>query len=175
MPDSLPPTIHDDALDYFARDSDNVQLRRLTAAVPGFVRVPTVDPLSYDLWSTKAIFDESLDTESRYSRLCAGRRRIDQGSEEYACAVRLYYIFLEHEFEELTSLFCQNISASTSTDKTHVRETTKNRVYREITTGSLFTPRSLSNDRTHGRHYNALLKEVGPGDLLDLGDDTSTL
>ena len=171
MHNSLPPNIHDVAYNYFAKDSDRLQRQRLAAAAPGFVRIPKVEPSSYDLWSTKSIFGECPDTESRISRLSVGRQRIDQASKEYACATRLYYIFLEHEIEDMAFDF----SGSTSAGKANWQKTITSHVYREITNNSVMTPRGLSNDRTRGRHYYTLLEATGPGDLLDLGDDASTL
>ena len=169
---SSPLHVHDITYNYFAKEPDRLQRQHLVAAAPGFVRVPKVESPSYDIWSIKSVLGEFPDTKSHISRLLEGHQRIDQASKEYACAARLYYIFLEHEIEDMAFNFS---GTSTSVGKANSQKTITSYVYKEITTNPAMTSKSLSNDRTRGRHYYTLLELTGLGDLLDLSDDATTL
>ena len=171
---SLPrPSFDDIAFYYFTNEvkvDTPARAHRLVQAAHGFVKKLTLPYSSYEqLWSAKSdLFEPPMPEHiSRIRRLYEGRKKIKQGTKELDCAARLSLLFIRHDIDE----------AVASLEDTALKHGQKKATiaYEQIARDLCTTVETLKEEKTHSRHYLSLLTRSGPGDLLELGDNVSTL
>ncbi|KAL2060610.1 hypothetical protein VTL71DRAFT_9251 [Oculimacula yallundae] len=169
-------TSHYDALsnaaDFFkARLGARIKrLHYLVRAVQGFLEAPTLEPdFAKGIWCSRtAIFTKPqlADPNARLRNLYDGHRRIKQAREQYSYAARFCYIYLEHDLEELAKSQALVLSQGRG------RMTAAFEVQASIISTSVDVVKA---ERKAGRGYLQLLLEGGPGFILSLGCNVSTI
>ncbi|CZS90862.1 uncharacterized protein RAG0_01749 [Rhynchosporium agropyri] len=146
------------------------RLHYLVRAVQGFLEAPKLEPgFAKAMWcSRSSIFTrpEMADSNARLRNLYDGHRRIKQAREQYLYAARFCYIYLEHDLEELSKSHALVLSQGRG------RMTAAFEVQAKIISTSVEVVKA---ERKAGRGYLQLLLEGGPGFILRLGCNVSTI
>ncbi|KUL81539.1 hypothetical protein ZTR_10659 [Talaromyces verruculosus] len=142
----------------------------LVRAVQGLLEAPEpACDLPESIWGSRSsIFGECTAASStdRLRRLYEGHHRIKKWREEYACAARFCYIYLHHDIEQL--LRTEDLELS------HGRgRMTAALVLQAATIG--LTVDAVRAERKAGRNYMHLLMHGGPGFVLQVGRNVSTI
>jgi hypothetical protein len=142
----------------------------LIRSIQGFVEAPSLAAdFAEDLWSSRsAIFvkPKTSDCSTRLRSLYEGHRKIKRAREQHSYAARFCYIYLEHDLEAL--LQSQFLVLSQGRGKM----TAAFELQAEIISTTVDVVKS---ERKAGRGYLQLLMEGGPGFILRLGRNVSTL
>lgn len=142
----------------------------LVRAIQGFIEADKAEsPVCEDMWGFGSdIFDgwEENSSIARFRRLYEGHRRIKLRRDDYACADRFCYIFLEHDLEHLVK------SGDLIMSQGRGRKTAA--FYRQAESISS-TVNAVRANRKAGRGYLHLLIDGGPGFLLRIGGQVSTM
>ncbi|KIM95545.1 hypothetical protein OIDMADRAFT_33645 [Oidiodendron maius Zn] len=142
----------------------------LVRAVQGFMEVD--DATLYireHMWAFKSeIFDgwEDISSIARFRRLYEGHQRIKLRREEYACADRFCYIFLEHDLDQLAN------SGDLILSQGRGRKTA---AFHKQAESISSTVNAVRANRKAGRGYLHLLIDGGPGFVLLIGSQVSTI
>lgn len=143
--------------------------RHLVRAFRGFLESIDLDPESYqNIWSarTKIFLGSETGPIARFHRLYDGLVRIKRGREDYNCASRLCYIFLEHDLEQLVK------SGSFQLSRGRGKKTVALCAQAESLSS---TVTAVKADRKAGRCYLQLLRLSSPGFLLLIGSHVNTV
>ena len=142
----------------------------LVRAVQGFLEAPPLPPeFSKDIWNEKsAIFSKPqvAGSTARFRSLYEGHRKIKRGGEQYLSATRFCYIYLEHDLEQIIA--SQELVLSQGRGKV----TAAFQLQAESISVTMDTLRA---ERKAGRGYIRLLMEGGPGFVLRMGSNVSTM
>jgi hypothetical protein len=142
----------------------------LVRAVQGFMEANDTAPhIRKDMWEFKStIFDgwEEVGPIARFRRLYEGHRRIKLRREEYACADRFCDIFFDHDLEQLAK------SGDLVMSQGRGRKTAAFHKQAESISSTVATVRA---NQKAGRGYRHLLIKGGPGFLLLIGNQVSTM
>ncbi|KAF7896582.1 hypothetical protein EAF00_006596 [Botryotinia globosa] len=121
------------------------------------------------MWNKKsAIFSKPGVTGStaRFRSLYEGHRKIKRGGEEYLAAARFCYIYLEHDLEQIIQ--SQKLVLSQGRGKVTA-------AFQLQAKNISITMDALRAERKAGRGYIRLLMEGGPGFVLRMGSNVSTI
>ncbi|EMD84692.1 hypothetical protein COCHEDRAFT_1122107 [Bipolaris maydis C5] len=121
------------------------------------------------MWESRsAIFKKPSisNTKARLRSLYDGHRKIKRAREQYSYAARFCYIYLEHDLDQLSK--SQDLVLSQGRGKI----TAAFELQAEILSTSVEVVKS---ERKAGRGYLQLLIEGGPGFILRLGCNVSTI
>lgn len=142
----------------------------LVRAIQGFIEVDDATLyIQEHMWTFKSeIFNscEEVGSIARFRRLYEGHQRIKLRREEYACADRFCYIFLEHDLDQLAK------SSDLILSQGRGRKTAAFRKQAESISLTINTVRA---NRKAGRGYLHLLIDGGPGFVLLIGSQVSTM
>ena len=141
----------------------------LVRAVKGFLEPAALAAENYrNLWSarSKIFLGSKAGPIARLRRLHDGLLRIKRGREDYDCAGRFCYIFLEHDLEQLV------MSGSFQMSRGRGR---KSAALSAQAASISVTEAVVRADRKAGRAYVQLLLEGGPGLLLLIGRYVNTM
>lgn len=167
-----PPDVLLEAKRYFAaRLGDRCcRLSHLVRAVQGFIEAPPLTPdFAQNMWNARSsIFDKptKVDKNARLRSLYDGHRKIKGAREQYSYAARFSYIYLEHDLEELSKSEFLVLSQGRG------KMTAAFELQAEIIST---TVEVVKAERKAGRGYLQLLMEGGPGFVLRLGRNVSTM
>ncbi|KAH6694881.1 hypothetical protein BKA61DRAFT_662797 [Leptodontidium sp. MPI-SDFR-AT-0119] len=167
-----PPVLLREAREFFeARlGSRKPRARYLVRAVQGFLEASPLSPdFSRDMWNEKsAIFSkpQGAGSTERFRSLFEGHRKIKRGGEHYLSAMRFCYIYLEHDLEHIMA--SQELVLSQGRGKV----TAAFQLQAESISIAMDTLRA---ERKAGRGYIRLLMEGGPGFVLRMGKNVSTI
>ncbi|KAA8615585.1 hypothetical protein PtrSN002B_000534 [Pyrenophora tritici-repentis] len=146
------------------------RINYLVRSIQGFVEAPALAAdFARDLWSSRsAIFvkPETSDCSTRLRSLYEGHRKIKRAREQHSYAARFCYIYLEHDLEALSQ--SQFLVLSQGRGKMTAAFELQAQI---IST----TVDVVKSERKAGRGYLQLLMEGGPGFILRLGRNVSTL
>ncbi|KAI1876756.1 uncharacterized protein JN550_000828 [Neoarthrinium moseri] len=147
------------------------RVRYLVRAIQGFLEAPKLAPgFVLDIWSSRsAIFTKPLTagcSNARLQNLYKGHRKLKQAREQYSYAARFCYIYLEHDLEELSK------SQSLVLSQGRGKMTAAFELQASIISTSVDVVKA---ERKAGRGYLQLLMEGGPGYVLRLGCNVSTI
>ncbi|KAF5868418.1 uncharacterized protein Bfra_012328 [Botrytis fragariae] len=144
--------------------------RYLVRAVQGFLEAPQLPcDFAKEMWNKKsAIFSKPQVTGStaRFRSLYEGHRKIKRGGEEYLAAARFCYIYLEHDLEQIIQ--SQKLVLSQGRGKVTA-------AFQLQAKNISITMDALRAERKAGRGYIRLLMEGGPGFVLRMGSNVSTI
>ncbi|TGO43911.1 hypothetical protein BCON_0735g00010 [Botryotinia convoluta] len=150
-------------------DADQDRIKRLNRAIRGFREAKALPQESYNtLWSSKdGIFESPKEELRRFCRLQQGRKNIVFGSAGYDCAARLALLFLSHDIDHMEEEQRQL--------KVKHQHKTKTSVFKDLAriSGTLLV--DLKNDYKKSKNYTFLLEKAGPGSLLEIGSNVSSL
>ncbi|KAF7908031.1 uncharacterized protein EAF01_003786 [Botrytis porri] len=142
----------------------------LVRAVQGFLEAPQLPcDFAKEMWNKKsAIFSKPQVTGStaRFRSLYEGHRKIKRGGEEYLAATRFCYIYLEHDLEQIIQ--SQKLVLSQGRGKVTA-------AFQLQAKNISITMDALRAERKAGRGYIRLLMEGGPGFVLRMGSNVSTI
>ncbi|TGO44328.1 hypothetical protein BCON_0544g00010 [Botryotinia convoluta] len=142
----------------------------LVRAVQGFLEAPQLPcDFAKEMWNKKsAIFSKPQMTGStaRFRSLYEGHRKIKRGGEEYLAAARFCYIYLEHDLEQIIQ--SQKLVLSQGRGKVTA-------AFQLQAKNISITMDALRAERKAGRGYIRLLMEGGPGFVLRMGSNVSTI
>jgi hypothetical protein len=142
----------------------------LLRAIQGFLEAPRCTPgIAQDMWSERsAIFSKpnKADSNARLRNLYDGHQKIKKAREQYSYAARFCYIYLEHDLEELSK------SQSLVLSQGRGKMTAAFELQAEIISVSVDVVKA---ERKAGKGYLQLLMEGGPGFILRLGCNVSTV
>lgn len=171
MASATPLGVFLDSRDFFEQKLGprSSHAKYLVRAVSGFIEAMNLGPDSFkNIWSarTKIFLGSGVGPIARFHRLCNGLIRIRRGREDYDCASRLCYIFLEHDLDQLLK------SRSFQMSRGRGRMTAALSAQAE---GISTSVAAVKADRKAGRGYLQLLMEGGPGLLLLVGSQVHTM
>lgn len=140
-------------------------------AVQGFIEASTVSPdFAQEIWRAGPnIFaspTEGTGLVARLRRLYDGHCRIKKSREDYSCADRLCYILLDHDLQQLV------LSGELVMSQGRGKKTAA--LYKQAWDIST-TVDELRANRKAGSGYRHLLYLGGPGFLLQMGSQVSTM
>ncbi|RDW68647.1 hypothetical protein BP5796_09304 [Coleophoma crateriformis] len=142
----------------------------LVRAVQGFLEAPLLPAeFSKDMWNEKsAIFSKPqvAGSTARFRSLYEGHRKIKRCGEQYLSATRFCYIYLEHDLEQIMA--SQELVLSQGRGKVTA-------AFQLQAESISITMDTLRAERKAGRGYIRLLMEGGPGFVLRMGSNVSTI
>ncbi|RDW64612.1 hypothetical protein BP6252_10263 [Coleophoma cylindrospora] len=142
----------------------------LVRAVQGFLEAPVLPAeFSKDMWNEKsAIFSKPqvAGSTARFRSLYEGHRKIKRCGEQYLSATRFCYIYLEHDLEQIMA--SQELVLSQGRGKVTA-------AFQLQAESISITMDTLRAERKAGRGYIRLLMEGGPGFVLRMGSNVSTI
>ncbi|TGO06873.1 hypothetical protein BTUL_0427g00040 [Botrytis tulipae] len=142
----------------------------LVRAVQGFLEAPQLPcDFAKEMWNKKsAIFSkpEVTGSAARFRSLYEGHRKIKRGGEEYLAAARFCHIYLEHDLEQIIQ--SQKLVLSQGRGKVTA-------AFQLQAKNISITMDALRAERKAGRGYIRLLMEGGPGFVLRMGSNVSTI
>ena len=168
-PRSVTPTVQPSAAPNEATNLENsaVGARRITKAVNS-IHYPT--DLSRDLykslWSSKGKVFEPDNQAERIIRLYRGRGRIGSLSEQTALQDRLSLIFIAHEVDVLSQKHFGKLSNG---------ERKISRARKLVASWLDVTPKKVKADCRTGSTYLRLMKDCGPGSVLDMEQKSKSM
>ncbi|EUC43815.1 hypothetical protein COCMIDRAFT_99842 [Bipolaris oryzae ATCC 44560] len=146
------------------------RLDYLFRAVQGLVEAPGLaQDFAENMWKSRsAIFNKPSmpNTKARLRSLYDGHRTIKRAREQYLYAARFCYIYLEHDLDELSK------SRDLILSQGRGRITAAFELQAEIIST---TVEVVKAERKAGRGYLQILMEGGPGFILRLGSNVSTI
>ncbi|XP_014551463.1 hypothetical protein COCVIDRAFT_42227 [Bipolaris victoriae FI3] len=160
------------AKQFFAERLGDRQARLdyLFRAVQGLVEAPELAPdFTKNMWKSRsAIFNKPSmpNTKARLRSLYNGHRTIKRAREQYLYAARFCYIYLEHDLDELSK------SRDLILSQGRGRITAAFELQAEIISTTVDIVKA---ERKAGRGYLQILMEGGPGFILRLGSNVSTI
>lgn len=160
------------AKQFFAERLGDRQARLdyLFRAVQGLVEAPELAPdFTKNMWKSRsAIFNKPSmpNTKARLRSLYNGHRTIKRAREQYLYAARFCYIYLEHDLDELSK------SRDLILSQGRGRITAAFELQAEIISTTVDIVKA---ERKAGRGYLQILMEGGPGFILRLGSNVSTM
>ncbi|TGO91201.1 hypothetical protein BPOR_0035g00020 [Botrytis porri] len=150
-------------------DADQDRIKRLNRAIRGIQEAKALPQESYNtLWSSKdGIFESPKEELRRFCRLQQGRKNIVSGSAGYDCAARLALLFLSHDIDHMEEEQRQL--------KVKHQHKTKTSVFNDLARISGTSLVDLKDDYKKSKNYTFLLEKAGPGSLLEIGSNVSSL
>jgi len=150
--------------------SRRTRINYLVRSIQGFVEAPALAAdFAEDLWSSRsAIFVKpaTSNCSTRLQSLYEGHRKIKGARDQHPYAARFCYIYLEHDLEALSQSQVLVLSQGRG------KMTAAFELQAEIISTTVDVVKS---ERKAGRGYLQLLMEGGPGFILRLGRNVSTL